>query len=319
MITAVTWLPVEAVRGLQRLPLAVQPTEHDEPPPAALGDLDELRRANAFRDANELRAWIDVEDGAIVGHGYSGRDLVPDSPPAGGAEIAFPTVALPVRREEPELADGRVRFLQTAGAVIGLPAPRPIPGKPFVHIAPVSAWTTLELVLHADGRSHAALVGASPFPRHSIYGPDGRLVRTTEAINLAAWYGESLGETPWGAAGGPSFARVVASELERELARTILASGAPLTRRRLVTGETLVKQGERGAEVFLLLLGALDVEVDGEIVAQVGGGAIVGERALLEGGRRTATLRAATPSSVAVLPPDRIERSKLAELSRTRP
>ena len=46
--------------------------------------------------------------------------------------------------------------------------------------------------------------------------------------------------------------------------------------------------------MYVLLDGVLSVEVDGAAVAQVGPGAVLGERALLEGGRRTATLRAMT-------------------------
>ena len=60
------------------------------------------------------------------------------------------------------------------------------------------------------------------------------------------------------------------------------------------------------------------VDVDGERVAQVGPGAILGEMALLEGGRRTATLRAVTRCRVAAVPGDRVDRTALAELARGR-
>ena len=46
--------------------------------------------------------------------------------------------------------------------------------------------------------------------------------------------------------------------------------------------------------MFLILDGMFVVEVDGEQVAEIGPGAVVGERASLEGGLRTATLRATT-------------------------
>ena len=49
-------------------------------------------------------------------------------------------------------------------------------------------------------------------------------------------------------------------------------------------GALLTEQGDEGDEMFLLLNGVLSVEVDGEPLAQVGPGAILGERALLEGG-----------------------------------
>ena len=58
--------------------------------------------------------------------------------------------------------------------------------------------------------------------------------------------------------------------------------------------DTLVEQGQRGTELYLLLDGVIAVEVDGAPVAEVGPGAVVGERATLEGGVRTSTLRAVT-------------------------
>src|SRR5919204_633131 len=70
-----------------------------------------------------------------------------------------------------------------------------------------------------------------------------------------------------------------------------------------------------GSELFLLLDGVVDVEVSGEPVAEIGPGALLGERALLEGGRRTATIWAKTPVRVAVVPPDAIEESALPELA----
>jgi len=62
----------------------------------------------------------------------------------------------------------------------------------------------------------------------------------------------------------------------------------------------------------------LAVDVDGEEVAEIGPGAIVGERALLEGGTRTATLRARTPARIAVIPGELIDRQELEDLSATR-
>jgi CRP-like cAMP-binding protein len=80
-------------------------------------------------------------------------------------------------------------------------------------------------------------------------------------------------------------------------------------------GTALVQQGTPGDEVFLLLDGVLAVEVDGTRVAEVGPGAVVGERALLEGGLRTATLVAVTPIRVVRATADAIDRDALAELA----
>jgi hypothetical protein len=61
---------------------------------------------------------------------------------------------------------------------------------------------------------------------------------------------------------------------------------------------------------------SLTVEVDGETVAEVGPGSIIGERAILEGGRRTATLRAMTPVRVAVAGAGQVDLDALAETAK---
>jgi CRP-like cAMP-binding protein len=108
----------------------------------------------------------------------------------------------------------------------------------------------------------------------------------------------------------------VESALERQLSRLIVGADPPF--RRLQPQEALVEQGEAGEELFLLFDGVLAVEADGRTIAEVGPGAILGEMALLRGGRRTATLRAVTPCRVAVVPGDRIDRQALEELAKGR-
>jgi CRP-like cAMP-binding protein len=83
-------------------------------------------------------------------------------------------------------------------------------------------------------------------------------------------------------------------------------------------GETLVEQGQSGHDLFVLLDGVFDVEIDDHVVAQVGSGAILGERAVLGDGRRTATLRAVRSSRVAVIGADQISRPQLDEISASR-
>jgi len=108
------------------------------------------------------------------------------------------------------------------------------------------------------------------------------------------------------------------SELERRLSAEVMRGGAASDRKRLSPGDTLVEQGAPGDELYLLLDGVLGVEVDGEEVAEVGPGAVLGERALLEGGTRKATLRAATPARVVVIPGGAIDRGALEELAQGR-
>jgi CRP-like cAMP-binding protein len=80
-------------------------------------------------------------------------------------------------------------------------------------------------------------------------------------------------------------------------------------------GATLVEQDDEGDDLFLLLDGVLSVEVNGEEVAEIGPGAILGEGAVLSGGTRQATLRARTRCRVGVIPADAIDRSAMEELA----
>ena len=107
----------------------------------------------------------------------------------------------------------------------------------------------------------------------------------------------------------------VESAIERELSRTIMKSSATSKPKRLEVDETLTEQGEKGDSIYLLLDGVLAVEVDGETIAEVGPGAILGARALVEGGHRTATLRAVTPAKAVVASADDIEPAALEELA----
>jgi Cyclic nucleotide-binding domain len=319
-VTAITWIPSEAIAGMPKLPFEVGVAHYDEPPPDRIDDLNALRDADAFREANELRAWIDVQGGRITDYGYAGRGVVGVTRlKLAGREMSFPAVKFPLLQAEPEVGPDWVRFVQTAGGRMGLPSPRRVRGKPFFRISSASAWTTLSLIIYADGSSKHSLEGASPFPRHWIYDKDGTLVEKSATIDFKAWYRESHGKkTPWGEEDSPAFTTAVESELERDLSYQLMRGGAKPKRRKLDPDEVLVQQGEQGQELFLLLDGMLDVEVDGEVVTEVGPGAILGERALLEGGVRTATLRAATPARVAVFQGSQIDEAVLPELSRAR-
>ena len=315
-VTAISWIPSEAVEGLPRLPFSMGMAHYDEPPPDEILDLDAMREADAFREANELRAFIEVDDGKIVDYGHLGRGhLGVTKVKLGPREVSVPAVAMPTLQPEPEVGDDWVRFTQTAGGRTGVPAPRHVHGKPFFQISSALAWTTLALTLRADGSAEHELVGASPFPRHWIY-RDGKLVEKSGLIDFKEWYRKAFGEnTPWGKEDSEPFVTQVETALERELSQTIMKSGAASKPRRLKVDETLVEQGDEGDELFLLLDGVLAAEVDGETVAEIGPGAVLGERSVLEGGARTATLRAVTPAKVVAVASSELDPGALEELA----
>jgi hypothetical protein len=318
-VTAVTWIPSEAIEGMPKLPFELGITHYDDPPPDRVqeSDLESLRDADRFREANHLRAWVEVDGGEIVDAGYSGGAYIGTTRvKVGPKTLGFPGVEYPLLQQEPERGPDWVKFVQTAGGRMGLPAPRRVRGKPFFQIASASAWTTLQLIIYADGTAKHKLAGASSFPRHWIYDDEGKLVEKSGEIDFERWWRESFGPNmPWGGEDSPAVIAAAESELERELSRLVMADSKALERRTLEEGETLVEQDEAGQQLFLVLDGMLDVEVDGEVVAQVGPGAILGVRASIEGGTRTATLRAATRCRVVVLPRDLLDQSEIVAIA----
>jgi Cyclic nucleotide-binding domain len=321
-VTSISWIPSEAIEGLPKLPFELGIVRYDDPPPDRLeeGDLERLCEAGAFREANHLAAWIAVEDGKVVDHGQLGEAFVGSTKfGLGRTEIVVPRVAFETLRPIPKPRGDAVRFVQTAGGRAGFPAPRTVEGKPYFRVHSATAWTTLSLTLGADGSSYHSLVGASPFPRHWIYDRHGELVEKSGTIDFGGWWREAHGaRTPWGDEDSEAFVTAVETAFERELSRDLMTSGAVPERRTLEPDETLVQQGEPGSALFLLLDGVLAAEVDGKEVAEIGPGAIVGERAAFAGGTRTATLYARTRCRVAVIPSEVIDPQELEDLAEAR-
>lgn len=317
-VTALSWIPSEAVEGMTKLPFEMGVAHYDAPPPDVIDDLEALRLDDRFRFANELRAWVEVRDGTIVRYGQTGQGHIGSTTVRlGKRSMVFQAVPFPDIRSESEVEGHRaVRFVQTAGGRTGAPAPRRVKRKPFVQMAAPTAWSTLELVMRADGTSSFNLLGASPFPRHWVYDAEGKLAAKTGMIDFDSWYRTAFGaHTPWGEEDSLAFVTVAETAIERELSRAIMGGDRKPRVRVLSEGDVLVQQGDEGHELFVLLDGVLAVDVDGEPLAEVGPGAILGERAVLEGGRRTSTLRAVTRAKVAVAGADEIDRAALEEVA----
>jgi hypothetical protein len=317
-ITSVSWIPSEAIPGPMKIPFSLGIGHYDAPLPAELGDLVEWRDADLFRFANNLAAWIEVDDGGrITGQGHTGQGLIGSTTLRfGRPSVTFTAFSYPDMQNEPEVGEGWVKFRQTVGGRTGAPMPRTVSRKPFVQFAAPTVWTTLELTLHADGRSEWEMTGASPFPRHWVYDDKGALVAKSGLTDFGGWSKECFGDhSPWGDVDSPALLSEAETALERTLSTTIMRGGAKPKVRKLAEGEELTRQGEPGLELFLLLDGVLEVVVDGEPVAEIGPGAVAGERALIEGGNRTSTLRAVTKARVAVATADQVDTEALRELS----
>ena len=317
-VTSLSWIPSEAVTGATRTAFDSGFTHYDDPPPAELGDIEELRAGDRFRFANVLRAWIEVDDsGRITGGGYDGSGIMGTTTlRLGSLSHTFQAVPLPDMQHTPEQGEGWMRFVQTTGGRTAIPAPRPVRRRPFVQWQAPLVWTTLSLTLHADGRAEYSVTGASRFPRHWIYDADGRLAHKSGLTDYANWTRVSFGRhTPWGDEDSQALVTAVETALEQALSVQLMHGAAKPRITQLQAGDELIRQGDFGQDIYLVLDGVIRVERDGTRLAEYGPGAMLGERAALEGGTRTSTLAAVTRCRVASVPAVQLDLSDLAELA----
>jgi hypothetical protein len=316
--TSISWIPSDSVPGLLKVPFSEGVMHYDPPPPLALTDLEGMRRRGEFRFANILRAWVDVEDGTIRDYGYAGGLLMGLTPiTVGSLDVLLPTKANPEIRRAPEVTADAVRFVQTAGNRPGFSFLKPSARWPFLVTRPFTIWTTIELTVRADGSSTQHLAGASPFPRHWLYDNGGHLVEKAALTRAMLWESTVFGRhTPWGGEDQAPAVAPAETELERALAERIMQGGGPRPAvRELAAGEFLFRQAQPGTSLALVLDGTFEVRVDGQAVGQVGPGTVVGERASLQGGRRTADLQALSQARVAETAPGVLTAEQLSDLA----
>src|SRR5262245_41227546 len=87
------------------------------------------------------------------------------------------------------------------------------------------------------------------------------------------------------------------SDLDPE---AIVHVGAAVRELEVATGANLITQGDDAASLFVVLSGRLQAVLEKESLAlqEIGPGAVVGEIALVVGGKRSATVRALEPTKV---------------------
>ena len=315
--TSISWIPSESLSGLLRIPMEKGFMHYDPPPPLTVTDLEPMRRRGEFRFANVLRAWIHVEDGKIRDYAYAGGVIMGFTPiTAGPLRVLLPAKPNPVIQHSPQLIGDAVTFVQTAGGRPEFSFLASSPHWPFLVTRPFTIWTTIELTIKADGTSSQRLIGSSPFPRHWLYDDAGHLAEKAALTRSKVWLNTVFGtHTPWG---GQDQTPVVAppeSELERALSEQIMQGGQRPAVRNIRAGEFLFRQAEEGTSVVVILDGNFEVRVDGKVVGTVGPGTVVGERALLEGGQRTADLRAMTEGRVAEAAAGTLSVEQLSDLA----
>ena len=201
LVTSLSWIPTEAIEGAQRLAFDSGITHYDPPPPTESMDVEQLRDADRFRFANELRAFIErgrrrtdrrlrLPRGRAHGvdHGQSRR-----------SEAPLPGRAAARRAARARARGGLGPLRPDLRRPTGVPAPRRVRRRPFVQWQAPLVWTTLALTIHADGRTEQELIGASRFPRHWVYDADNRLSHKSGLTDFKDWYRKSFGKhSPWG-------------------------------------------------------------------------------------------------------------------------
>jgi len=130
------------------------------------------------------------------------------------------------------------------------------------------------------------MTGASPFPRHWIYDGVGQLARKSGITDFKNWILRSFGteHSPWGDEDSPQLVTAVETALERALSVQLMHGVQQPAFATLKAGDTLVRQGDAGSDLFLVLDGVIRVDRDGEQLAEYGPGAILGEP-IAPGGR----------------------------------
>jgi hypothetical protein len=296
-VTSISWIPSEAVAGVTRISFDSGVTHYDDPPPDEWKDLDSVVGPEGARFANDLRAWIEVEDGRITGHGQGGGGRVSNTlMRLAGMRVQVEAVVYPELRTEPVVGEDFVRFTQTTGGRPGMTVPRLVKDAPFVTTQGPAVWTTLALTLYADGSTGRELVGASSFPRHWIYDANGKLAGKSALIDFKTWWRTAaVAGSPWQGHDSAVLAVDAETSLERRLSLIIMRGGGAKPRvTKVKAGATIMAEGEAADDIVLVLDGLVEIDVGGTTLASLGPGSILGERASLEQGRRTATVRAVT-------------------------
>jgi hypothetical protein len=318
---SLSWIPSEAVEGVNKAVFETGLGHYDNVPPDEFGSYAELEARSSddiFRFVNYLTGWIESDGEKITDYGYSDDSQVimgSTTVKVPGLSMTLPAPSMPTIQADVVVTDKYVEFRQTGGGRTAFPMPRAVSRPPFVQIQAPLVWTTLLLRLFANGDSEHELIGASQFPRHWIYNNAGELSNKAGTADFKKWAKRSFGrETPWKGHDNEVAVTEAETKLERELSKTVMHSEIDPEIKMFKKNEILMKQGDPGDSIMLILDGIVDVLVNDHDVAQLGPGTIIGERALLEG-TRTSSVVANTRVRVAETPGFAVDIEALKELS----
>ena len=87
-----------------------------------------------------------------------------------------------------------------------------------------------------------------------------------------------------------------------------------LNKKRILPDEYVVKQGDKGNTAFLIISGALNVEINGKKVGKMESGEIFGELSLILGEERKASIKAIVPTEIIEIKKNALEAILLSSL-----
>ena len=226
---------------------------------------------------------------------------------------------LPELRADPEVRRRRrCASCRRSAADRRCPAPRRVNHPPFVQFEGPTVWSTLALTLHADGRSRVRADRREPVP--AALGVRQR--RQAERARPGSPISRSGGGTR------SASTRRGATRIRRRSSprwrprssascrRTIMRGGEKPKVRKLKEGARARRAGPARQRAVSPARRRAQRRSRRRVGRRTRTGRIVGERAILEGGRRTSTLRALTPKrSVAVADADQIDARQRCESS----
>ncbi len=319
-VTSLSWIPSEAIAAHDRQAAlrdrAWRTTTRRRP--TSIDDLDALRDADRFRFANRLEAWIEVEDGNIVGHGQSGGGLIGSTTLRVGQQagrLPGHRAARAAPRPRGERRRGPLHPDRRAAA----PACPPRAGcsrAPFVQFAAPLAWTTLASRCAPTGRRRSELTGASCSPGTGSTTTRGSS-REVRADRLRQLVPEAFGKhSPWGDQDSPALTTEVESALERQLSPPLMRGAKPPKIRKVKAGKIITEQGaERGRRLLGARRRGRASRSTGSALAEYGPGSLHGRAGRPRG--RAAHLHAPRRHGVQAgrVPGDQLDHDALAEFS----
>ena len=317
-VLSVSWIPSEAIKGVNKLPFEMGMAHYDEPPPDVVEDLAGSGTTTASASPTSSRRGPSSTATALVASGAGGGGSIGSTTLALGPKaMTFEAVALPDLSPEPEVGEGWVRFRRTAGRTHGRPdaAARQPPalrqdrrrrwrGRRWrsrcAPTAPPPASWSGPAPSPATG-STARTAGSRP----------SRASSTSRRGSATPSARTRRGATPTRRRSSPRSRRRWSG---RSRPRSCGAGSSPRSARPR-RGRPSWPRATRARSCSCSSTGCCGSTWTATPLAELGPGALLGERAVLEGGRRTASLVAVTACKVAVASAADIDREALRELS----